>query len=216
MGAWPSLIRMDHETVACCFAIWAGWGTMEVAFSSDGFRTIRHCLPGSAFVNHGWLPGYGPSEWGRGWARDPIPLPPVVPHLEGDWAAGHYGFSSGLALDPKSLLVVVGQRQREQYDRETPIELERVETIAIEKVGERPPAGAAGSHGAPGGKWRLAAHWSVAEWQERTGQPLENAWVLQSGRRVRLESETLVPDWYETWYNITIGRERGYPVGILG
>ena len=216
VGAWPSLIRVDEETVACVFALWAGWAGMEVMLSRDGFRSVRHRLPGSAFVNHGWLPGYNPGEWGRGWARDPIPLPPVVPGLKGDWAAGHYGFSSGLALDQDRLLVVLGQRQREMYDADTPIEKERIETITVEKVGERAPAGPAGRHGEPASSWYLAEYWSLEEWQRRTGQPLEQAWTLKSGRWVRLESETLIPDWHETWYDATIGHEKGWPVGILG
>ena len=75
VGSWASLTPMGNGTVACSFALWSAWGSMEVMFSGDGFRTIRHRTP---FVEHNWLPGYGPSGWGGGWARDPIPLPPVV------------------------------------------------------------------------------------------------------------------------------------------
>ena len=72
VGSWPSLMRVDPHTVACCFATWAGWGAMELMFSQDGFRSISQRLPGLGFVNHGWLPGYGPTQgWGTGWARDP-------------------------------------------------------------------------------------------------------------------------------------------------
>ena len=217
VGSWPSLTRLDDDTVACCFASWAGWGDMEVMFSSNGFRSINQRLPGSGFVNHGWLPGYGTTGgWGTGWARDPIPLPPVVPHLAGNWDAGHYGFSAGLALDSGRLLMVLGQRQRAQYDHQIAIEKEHIETIAIERVGDQPAAGPATPHGKPTTPWRLAERWSVEEWQARTGEPLENAHVLQSGRQVRLESETLIPDWHETWYNATLGHEKGYPVNILG
>ena len=217
VGCWPSLTRIDEQTVACCFAGWAGWGDMGLMFSSNGFRSISQRLPGHSFVNHGWLPGYGPTDgWGTGWARDPIPLPPVVPHLEGNWNAGHYGFSAGLALDEGPLLMVLGQRQRTQYDTQVPIEKERIETIAIERRGDQEPAGPTTPHGTPAAPWRLAEHWSVAEWQARTGEPLENAFVLQSGRQVRLQSATLIPDWHETWYNATLGHEKGYPVSILG
>ena len=216
VGAWPSLFRVDEQTTACCYAIWAGWGSIEVGLSRDGFRSVRHRLPGLAFVCHGWLPGYGPDGWGGGWARNPIPLPPVVPHLPGDWAAGHYGFSAGLALDPDRLLVVLGQRQREMYGEQVPIEKERIETIAVERRGQDPPAGPTGRLGEPRGRWRLAERWSPEELRERTGQPPEGAWVLGSGRRVQLESEELIPDWHETWYNTHLGREKGWPVGILG
>ena len=152
VGSWASLTPMGNGTVACSFALWSAWGSMEVMFSGDGFRTIRHRTP---FVEHNWLPGYGPSGWGGGWARDPIPLPPVVPNLEGDWKAGHYGFSSGLALDDDRLMLVLGQRQKGSgytdppHEVDLPIEKERIETIVMKRVRE-PSAQAAESPQAHG------------------------------------------------------------------
>ena len=224
VGSWASLVRVDDETVACCFAVWAGWGTMDMMWSTDGFRSIRHQLPGSAFVNHGWLPGFGPSGWGGGWARDPIPLPPVVPNLEGDWAAGHYGFSSCLALDNDHLIVAIGQRQSHMYDKETPIELEQVETIAVEKRLGKESAGPKGRHGNPRGRWYLAESWSVPQWQERTEQPAGDAVMpghgtvlkLSSGRWVRLASEELIPKWHEEWEKQVFGHEKGYELARAG
>ena len=83
----------------------------------------------------------------------------MVPHLEGNWNAGHYGFSAGLALHEGRLLMVLGQRQRTQYDTQVPIEKERIETIAIERRGDQAPAGPATPHGTPAAPWRLAEHW---------------------------------------------------------
>ena len=109
VGSWANLIPVDEKTLACSFAVWAAWGQTFIMFSDDGFRTFRERVP---VVEHSWLPGYAPSRWGMGYARKPLPLPPVVPYLEGDWKAGHYGFSSGLALGPDRLMVAIGQRHR--------------------------------------------------------------------------------------------------------
>ena len=194
VGSWASLTPMGDGTVACSFALWSAWGSMEVMFSDDGFRTIRHRSP---FVEHNWLPGYGPSGWGKGWARDPIPLPPVAPNLEGDWQAGHYGFSSGLALDDDRLMLVVGQRQKgtgytdPPHEVNLPIEKERIETIVMKRVRENsaqaaePPQ----AHGEPQGQWYLAERWPEEEWRQKVGQPPNDVTlVLKSGRWIRLDS----------------------------
>ena len=187
VGAWASLTRMDDQTIACAFAIWAGWATMEAIFSQDGFRTVRHRLP---FVEHNWLPGYGATHgWGTGWAREPIPLPPVVPHLDGHWNAGHFGFTSGLALDQEHLMLVFGQRQQGSgytetaHDVKIPIEKERIESVTVKRVPFAPgqPAGPKKPHGEPKGKWRIAERWTADEWRKRTGQPGDEAMDLSSG-----------------------------------
>jgi hypothetical protein len=221
VGAWPSLTRMDSRTIACSYAAWAAWGNMDVMFSDDGFRSIRQRL---AFVEHNWLPRYSPGGWGVGWARNPIPLPPVVPNLQGDWSAGHYGFSSGLALDEEHLLLAVGQRQRgtaytdPPHAVNIPLEKERVETISVSRILTESDAPSLKRAKSEPGSWRLVESWSVEEWQKRTGQPAstsgeavgQSAVALDSGRWVRMQSEELIPDWHETWYGRSIGREKGY------
>lgn len=194
VGSWASLTPMGNGTVACSFALWSAWGSMEVMFSHDGFRTIRHRTP---FVEHNWLPGYGPSGWGGGWARDPIPLPPVAPSLEGDWKAGHYGFSSGLALDQDRLMLVLGQRQKGSGYTDPPhevnlsLEKERIETIVMKRV-RAPSAPAAEplrAHGQPNGQWTLAERWPEEEWRQKVGQPPNDVTlVLRSGRWIRLDT----------------------------
>ena len=214
VGSWASLTPMGNGTVACSFALWSAWGSMEVMFSDDGFRTIRHRVP---FVEHNWLPGYGPSGWGGGWARDPIPLPPVVPNLEGDWKAGHYGFSSGLALDEDRLMLVLGQRQKGSgytdppHEVNLPIEKERIETIVMKRVREpsAPAAELPGAHGEPDGQWYLAERWPEEEWRRKVGQPPNDVTlVLESGRWIRLSAQYTVP--HQHGPGRIMGRERGY------
>ena len=214
VGSWASLTPMGSGTVACSFALWSAWGSMEVMFSNDGFRTIRHRSP---FVEHNWLPGYGPSGWGKGWARDPIPLPPVVPNLEGDWQAGHYGFSSGLALDDDRLMLVVGQRQKGSgytdppHEVNLPIEAERIEAIVMKRVEETsaPAAEPLQAHGEPDGQWYLAERWPEEEWRQKVGQPPNDVTlVLKSGRWIRLTAQYTVP--HRPGPGRILGRERGY------
>lgn len=224
VGSWASLARIDKETIACSFAVWSGWGVMQLMLSDDGFQSIRHRLPGSGFVRHGWLPGFSPTAWGKGWARKPIPLPPVVPNLKGNWSAGHFGFSSCLAVDTDHLIVAIGQRQRELYDVDTPIELERVETIAVERVKGSQLAESVGYHGKPKGRWRLAERWSVHEWHQKTQEPVGDQVMrghgivlkLNSGRWVRLVSEELIPDWHKKLHRRVFGQEKGYVLGTSG
>ena len=214
VGSWASLTPMGNGTVACSFALWSAWGSMEVMFSDDGFRTIRHRIP---FVEHNWLPGYGPSGWGGGWARDPIPLPPVVPNLKGDWKAGHYGFSSGLALDQDRLMLVLGQRQKGSgytdppHEVNLPIEKERIETIVMKRVREpsAPAAEPLRAHGQPDGQWYLAERWPEEEWRQKVGQPPNDVTlVLKSGRWIRLKAQYTVP--HQHGPGKIMGRERGY------
>ena len=222
VGSWAGLTRTDDRTLACSFAIWAGWGDMFVMFSHDGFRTIRHRV---CFVMHGWLPGYSPTDpetgeyaWGRSWAREPIPLPPVAANLKGDWKAGHFGFSSGLALDQDHLMLAFGQRQQGivytdfRHEMDIPIEKERVETVSVVRL----PSRASESAGPPGPcvkperQWELAERWPVEEWRRVTGQPPDDVSCdLTSGRWVRMAPEDTVPVTPAQRSRI-IGRERGY------
>ncbi len=214
VGSWASLTPMGRGAVACSFALWSAWGSMEVMFSNDGFRSIRHRLP---FVEHNWLPGYGPGGWGKGWARDPIPLPPVVPNLEGNWQAGHYGFSSGLALDDDHLMLVVGQRQKgtgytdPPHEVNLPLEKERIETIGVKRApgAAAPIAASPEPHGKPEGQWYLAERWPEEEWRQKVHQPPNDvSLVLKSGRWIRLASPYTVP--YQAGPGRILGRERGY------
>ena len=156
------------------------------------FRSIRHFLPGSAFVNHGWL------TWGT---------------TRSDPAAASLGrvrvlVMSGAGQGPA--LVVLGQRQREQYDTDVPIEAERIETICVNRIAGKTPVVTTVRHGEPKGDWRLAERWTVEQWQQRTSELLEDNWTLKSGRWLHPDREEIVPNWYESWRDITVGHEKGY------
>ena len=215
VGSWPSLERMDENTLVCSYAIWAAWGTMKAMFSQDGFRTIRLDI---STVEHNWLPNLPSSGWGGARARDPIALPPVVPNLEGDWNVGHYGFSSALALDPDNLLIAIGQRQQgtsytdPPHEVDIPLEKERIETVSVKRVPLGPglPTEPKGMHGNPRGQWYLAEHWTVDEWRKKADQPPDEVTlVLRSGRWIKVESEYTEP-YSEGSGSRIIGRERGY------
>ena len=217
VGSWASLTRMDAQTLACSFAIWAGWGEMNVMFSHDGFRSIRHCIP---YVEHNWLPNLPPhskSGWGRGWARDPLPMPPVVPYLDGDWDVGHYGFASGLAIDRDHLLLVLGQRQAgtsysdPPHEVDLPIETECVETIEIKRLpyGRGQPAALLRNHGSIQGQWYMAETWPVEKWSQLVSQPPKGvSIVMESGRWVKVAATQ--PTEITEGTRCLIGREKGY------
>ena len=215
VGSWPSLERMDDRTVACSYALWAAWGSMNTMFSQDGFRTIRSNI---SSVEHNWLPNLPPGEWGSALARDPIALPPVVPNIEGDWSLGHYGFSSAFALDAEHLLIAIGQRQQgtpytdPPHEVAIPLEKERIETVSVKRVPLAPelPTEPKGTHGKPNGQWKLAERWTVDEWREIADQPPDEvSLVLKSGRWIKVEAEYIIPHSVGSGGRI-IGKERGY------
>lgn len=215
VGSWPSLERMDEETVVCSYAIWAAWGRMSVMFSKDGFRTIRFNIHS---VEHNWLPNLPDSKWGGPPARDVIALPPVVPNLKGDWRVGHYGFSSVLALDKDNLLIAIGQRQKgttytdPPHEVEIPLEKERIEMVSVKRVLMGPGLATEpkGTHGSPKGQWYLAECWTVEEWRRKTTQPPDEVTLtLKSGRWIKVGSESIIPFDAGSGSRI-IGRERGY------
>ncbi len=231
VGSWPSLIQIDESTTACTFGVWAAWGHMNVMFSYDGFRTIRDKI---SYIEYAWIPGYSPAGWGKTWARDPIPLPPVVPCLKGNWEAGHFGFATGIALDGDKLLLVLGHRQKGTSHTDAPaevdtaIEKERIETIQIDRVPNREgqPAGPSGRHGRPQGQWYLAEKWTTDEWSARVEQPVDSIprtadgevdqtrygihLLLKSGRWVRVGSRETTER--HAGSGRVIGREKGYLV----
>ena len=219
VGSWASLTRMDDQTLACSVAIWAGWGSIEVLFSDDGFRSIRQRLP---YVEFNWLPNLPPitgGGWGRGWSRMPLPLPPAVPFLKGDWNVGHYGFSAGWALNENELLLVNGQRQRGTSYTDpphevgaVPIENEKVQTVTVKRVsyGTESYVGRLEPTGQPQGNWYLAGKMTLDEWRKQFGTPLSDdvAIVLDSGRWLRVGSK-MTSEYYQGKQRI-IGREKGY------
>ena len=214
VGSWPSLTAMDDKTVACSFTVYAGWGQMLAMFSDDGFRTIRHRL---YTVEHNWLPNLPTSEWGGTRSRNPLPNPPVVPNLKGEWRHGHFGFSSALALDADTLIVAIGQMQRGssysdiESEYTLPLELERIETITSKRVLLEPgtPAVPKTNHDKPKGQWYLAERWSFEEWRAKTGQSPDDVSIeLKSGRWIKTGGEMVEP--YKEGVSRLIGRERGY------
>ena len=221
VGCWPSLAKTADGIAVCSYGVWANWGLMRALFSNDGFRTMRLNL---STVEHNWLPNMPPSEWGGPRSvgghspRNPIPLPPVVPNLGGDWRQGHYGFSSVLALDDNSLLIAIGQRQQgttyTDPPREVaiPLEKERIETVSVKRIdlGPGQTNEPQGMHGKAEGQWRLSERWTVDQWRAKTKQPPDDiTLVLESGRWIRVQAEPLTPRDQGSGRRI-IGRERGY------
>ena len=224
VGSWPGLALVDEHMAVCAYTEWCGWGQMMLMASGDGFKTFTQNL---VFVEHGWLPipDHYPkkslhpdveivTEEGRPfWANHPVPLPPVVPYLEGDWDAGHYGFPSVLPLTRDRLLVVLGNRQRGTVycdpprEQEIPIELERIEAITFDRLPSEPTPSVARKKSAY--RWELAESWTPKQWRERGSQPLAGkGTVLRSGRWVQFQ-----PGEGETTDSHTIsivGRARGY------
>ena len=224
VGAWPGLALVDENTAVCAYTVWCGWGQMLLMASNDGFRTFTQDL---VFLEHGWLPipdhyperPFHPdtkivTESGRPfWAYHPIPLPPVVPHLEGDWEAGHYGFPSVLALSKDRLLVAFGNRQQgtgycdPPRDVSIPIELERIEAISFDRLPSDPTPHVVRTETPY--RWEMAESWTPEQWQKRGTQPLAGKGsVLRSGRWVQYQAgEGQTKDSHKI---STIGRARGY------
>jgi hypothetical protein len=211
VGSWANLSPIDDSNLACTFALWSAWGSIELIVSDDGFRSIHDRSP---VVEHAWLPGLSPAKWGTSWARDPIPLPPVVPYLSGDWSAGHFGFTSGLAVSDDELMVVLGQRQKgtpytdPPSEVDIPIEKERIETIAFRRAAPKEQSRPR-QHGRPDGQWFLADRMSVDDWRALVDEPPDGvSAVLKSGRWVRVQSASTKP--HKSDGGRIIGRQRGY------
>lgn len=221
LGSWPTLIRIDEQTLACTYAEWTSWSHMYVVFSYDGFHTIRHRVP---YISLNRIPIYGEDDI---WVRptddhprqpDTIPLPPVVPFLEGAWDCGHFGFSSGLALDRNRVLLVAGKMQRgssysdQPYEVKIPLEHERIEAVTVTRVPQKAgqPVIPSGVHGRARKQWRLAEQWSVEEWRKKVNPPPDDVNIeLKSGRWVRINQEYIEP-YQKGKDKRIIGRERGF------
>ena len=230
VGSWPSLVRADEQTTLCVYSVWSGWGEMRLLASRDGLRSFTQDL---IVLEHGWMsfpegaprtPLYADRklEGERPFlAYHPLPLPPVVPSLKGDWSPGHFGFPAGLALSSDQVVILFGNRQRgtaytdPPEECEIPIEKERIEAITFTRfavgnvdgsqtrVGKEPP-----NH-----RWELAESWTPRQWRERNPKAPRGGAVapctleLASGRRLRLV--TSATD-YQPGSNRIVGRERGY------
>ena len=224
VGAWPCLASVDENTTVCAYTVWSSWGEMRLLVSYDGFKTFKQDQP---FVEHGWLPipeSYpkeGPIkvthvEQGRPyWAYQPIPLPPVVPYLGGDWDAGHYGFPTALTLSEERFIVLLGNRQKGSVytnpsrEREMPIEPERIEAITFERLPAVKKTAPRVTRAKMRDRWEIASSWTPDEWREKAEQPPSGvSLVLKSGRWLRVTSE-MVGEYHEGTNNI-VGCERGY------
>lgn len=233
VGAWPALTRVDGEVV-CAYSSYCPWGEMRLLVSQDGMETFSQ---DQMFVEHGWLPvssdyprvSLYPDkvlrvEKGRNWwAYHPLPLPPVVPHLSGDWRSGHFGFPSLLALSDKRLLVVQGNMQQGSgytdppAEHDIPIAHERVEAIGFDRIttGPAPKRRRVPSKG----RWELAESWTPEKFSEvvmgGSGGYNEGGAVLteysypplKSGRRIKITYGKEISDSHVMQI---IGREKGY------
>ena len=224
VGSWPGLAMVDEKTAVCAYTVWCGWGQMQLMASKDGFKTFTQDL---VFLEHGWLPipdhySQRPlhpdtqivAEEGRPfWAYHPIPLPPVVPYLQGDWEAGHYGFPSLLALSKDRIMVALSNRQQGTGYCDPPrevsisIELERIEAITFDRLPSEPTPQVTRRESPY--RWEMAESWTPRQWQERGTQPLAGKGnVLRSGRWVQYQpGDGEIKDSHK---RSIIGRARGY------
>lgn len=231
VGAWPGITKIDEETVACAYTVWCAWGEVKLLISGDGFRTfgLDQCA-----VEHGWLPI--PSDYPKKsiykdkellieeyrnyWAYNPIPLPPAVPYMKGDWKAGHYGFAAVMP-DEGNLTVVLGNMQKGNVyvnpvsEQNIPVEWEGIETVSfrpLKTVRGNKPLRKAGIKD----RWAVSESWSAEEYEEKTGNPLPSgaaantgvSLVLGSGRRIRVNVKYLT-DIRKAKSRI-IGNQKGY------
>jgi len=230
VGAWPALVMVDDETCVCAYTVWCGWGSMNLLVSHDGFATFTQ---DQAFLEHGWLPipahypktslypdkeleleSIGEGSFRPFWAYNPIPLPPVVPHLQGDWEAGHYGFGAVLPLSPNRLVVVLGNRQQgslyndPSHECDVPIELERIEAISFDRLAPLGSVAPRLAQARAPSRWEIAESWTPQQWRETVHlPPAGEGFVLASGRWVRCLTSSDVEDHHV--HQIS-GRARGY------
>ena len=234
VGSWPSLAAVGKDTVVCAYSSWCPWGEMRLLVSQDGLETFTQ---DQTFVEHGWLVNMGRHprvslypdkelviEKGRQfWAYHPVPLPPIVPHLGGDWGCGHFGFPSVLVLSDRRLVVVMGNTQRESgytvpsAQQKIPLEHERIEAIGFDRLtgGSQPKMNRVRSRG----RWALAESWTPQKWSQvvlggaggyDAGGAIPTEFVsppLKSGRLIKITSPPETSDFHSMKF---IGRERGY------
>ena len=159
-GAWPSVVSIGTSTSAesstrypepvyfCSYSIWSGWGEQRVLVSHDGFETFHQDL---LSLELGWLPvpeDYPKTslypdkelkiEPGRNyWAYNPLPLPPVVPGVSGDWRPGHYGFADSCVAENGNVVFYQANRQKGSVytdpseSLDLPVNKERIEAITF-------------------------------------------------------------------------------------
>ena len=235
VGAWPSLASVGQgNLVFCAYSTWCPWAEMRMLVSKDGLETF---FQDQNFVEHGWLPNldHYPKvnlytdkelqiEKGRHfWCYNPIPVPPVVPHLNGDWGSGHFGFPSLVALSEMRLLVVLGNTQKGSTytdpptESKLPIGHERIETIAFERITSNPAPKINRVHSR--GRWELTESWTPEKWRQVVlggGKNSDNDVVkpsefvyppLKSGRLIKVTLPSAASD---SHIMKIIGREKGY------
>lgn len=225
VGSWPCLAAIDEHTTICAYTIWCGWGEMRLLVSYDGFHTFKQDQP---FVKHGWVcfsepsPGEEPipitdiEQYRCCWAYQPLPLPPVVPYLAGDWHVGHWGFPTALALSGDRFMVLLGNRQRGNVyidpprEQEIPMEQERIEAITFERLATPENAPPRFARTPRRDRWEMAESWTPQQWAERTNLPPEDGVALKSGRWVKMDLEIREDNWEELGGLKMIGNERGY------
>ncbi|MBI3922835.1 MAG: exo-alpha-sialidase, partial [Armatimonadetes bacterium] len=181
VGSWPSLASVGRNTVVCAYSNWCSWPDVRLLVSRDGLETFSQ---DQMFVEletlhnmdrHPKVSMYLDKELiiekGRDfWNYNPIPLPPVVPHLGGDWGSGHFGFPSMLAMSDSRILVTLGNMQRGSSQFSPPSELdipighERIEALGFGRIpgGPAPTTKRVRSRG----RWELAESWRPEKWSE--------------------------------------------------
>ena len=234
VGSWPALASVGKGTVVCAYTNWCPWGEMRLMVSRDGMQTFSQ---DQMFIEHDWLPNMDlhpkmtlypdkelQIERGRHvWCYNPIPLPPVVPHLGGDWVSGHFGFPSVLALSDKRIVVALGNMQMGGFhtdppaQRNVPIQHERIEAIGFDRLigGPSPKIGRVRSRG----RWKLAQSWTPEKYREVVlggaggydeGGAIPSWFIsppLKSGRLIKITSPMATSD---SHVMKLIGQERGY------
>jgi len=234
VGSWPALEAVGNGTVVCAYTNWCPWGEMRLLVSDDEMETFSQ---DQVFVEHGWLPNLDKNpkksiyndkelvvEKGRPWwAYNPIQMPPVVPHLGGDWGCGHYGFPSVMALSDRRITVLLGNMQRGNVcldppvTCEIPVEHERIEAIGFDRIPVAPAPKIERVESR--GRWELSESWTPEKFSEvvlggsggyNGGGAILTEYNFPPIRTGRLIKAVCVKELSDSVDSPIIGREKGY------